>query len=288
MQRGSITGVPGVSTDEIAQVMSAQLTPDAIVVSGGAIGSVAGGQLNVSIPDDSALTLDDLVSVTGGSVHGTNSESRILANHTQDVAPPEFPYVDTDPFRAYATTPYATGMTVLKNVLIPAGTNPQFTSAVTIQGILFVESPNTLAFRGNTLLQGFIVFADGGSPSVNVIDQRGNFTHEPLPTGAEFDSLRATTGIAVLAPTGAMTLSGNAGSTLKGNVIVGTFNNEGSSDVTIERGSLMTLDETTDSTIFNGRNVRFASTGAPTLPDGVLTYSSYFQPDPKSYQEVAP
>ena len=70
--------------------------------------------------------------------------------------------------------------------------------------------------------------------------------------------------------------------------MLGSFNNQGSADVTIEHGSLMTLNDASDSAVFNGRTVKFASTGAPTLPSGVLTYSSYFQPDPKSYQEVAP
>ena len=181
--------------------MSAQTVPGAITVTGGAIGSHAGGQLNITIPEDSTLTPDDLVTVTGGTVHGTASESQILNNYTKLVAPPEFPVVDTDYFEGYATTTYTNGMTTLKNVRVPAGTNPHFAANVTIQGVLYIESPNTVEFRGTTQLQGFIVFESEGDSSVNIIDQRGNFAHSPLPSGSEFDGLRSTTGVAILAPT---------------------------------------------------------------------------------------
>ena len=295
MKKGSITGVSGVSNDTIAQVMSAKGVAGAITMTGGAIGSVNGGQLNVVIPEPPAapLTADDLVDISGGTVHGASGESTILSQYTKEVPAPEFPTVDTEYFKPYATTTYSSGMTTMKNVRIPAGTGTQasplkFTGGATIQGVLYIESPNVVEFRGNTVLQGFIVFENAGSTTTNVIDQRGNFSHLPLPSGPEFDALRATSGVAMLAPTTSLTISGSVDSSLKGNLILGTFNNAGSADVTIERGTLMTLDDTVDSAVFNGKTVKFASTGAPTLPNGVLTYSSYFQPDPKSYQEVAP
>jgi hypothetical protein len=77
-------------------------------------------------------------------------------------------------------------------------------------------------------------------------------------------------------------------SELKGNAILGTFANGGSGDVTIQNGSMLLMDDTVDSAVFNGKTVKFAATGEPTLPKGTLTYSTYFKPDPKSYQEVLP
>jgi hypothetical protein len=47
MQKGSITGVSGVSSDSIIKIMSAQDTNGAFVMSGGTIGSVAGGEIGV-------------------------------------------------------------------------------------------------------------------------------------------------------------------------------------------------------------------------------------------------
>jgi hypothetical protein len=77
-------------------------------------------------------------------------------------------------------------------------------------------------------------------------------------------------------------------SDLKGNVVLGTFANAGSADWTIQNGSMLLMDDSVDSAIFNGKTVKFASTGAPTLPTGVMSFSSYFTPDPKTYQEVLP
>jgi hypothetical protein len=288
MSKGSITGVAGVSDDKVAQVMSAKGTLGAITMSGGTIGSATGGQLNVSLADESStLTIEDLAKVTGGSVHGSSIASNILNNYTKVVDKPEFPIIDTSIYKPYATNTYA-GESTLKNVRIPAGTNPKFTGGATIQGILYIESPNTVEFRGNTQLQGFIVFENKGSTAVNVIDQRGNFSHMPLPSGPEYDGLRSTSGLAVLAPTTRMLNSGSVDSDLKGNVVLGTFANAGSADWTIQNGSMLLMDDSVDSAIFNGKTVKFASTGAPTLPTGVMSFSSYFTPDPKTYQEVLP
>jgi hypothetical protein len=289
MKKGSITGVAGVSDDSVAKVMSAKGSAGAITMSGGTIGSATGGQLNVSQPDAPAAPLnkDDLAKVSGGSVHGSSIASNILANYTTIVDKPEFPVIDTSIYKPYATNTYSGGST-LKNVRIPAGTNPKFTGGANIQGILYIESPNTVEFRGNTQLQGFIVFENKGSTSVNVIDQRGNFSHLPLPSDPEYDGLRSTSNLAILAPTTNMIISGSVDSNLKGNVVLGTFNNGGSADWTIQNGSMLLMDDSVDSAVFNGKTVKFASTGAPTLPTGTITFSSYFKPDPKTYQEVLP
>jgi hypothetical protein len=230
--------------------------------------------------------------MAGGSVAGQTNAAAVVAD-TNDRAvetPPAFPEFVTEPYRAFATSTSlgAAGNTTLKNVRIPAGTNPKFTGGATIQGILYIESPNTVEFRGNTQLQGFIVFENKGSTAVNVIDQRGNFSHMPLPSGPEYDGLRSTSGLAILAPTTELEISGSVDSSLKGNVILGRFNNGGSADWTIEKGSMLLMDDSADSAVFNGKKVMFTGTGAPTLPTGVMTFSSYFTPDPKTYQEVLP
>jgi hypothetical protein len=289
MSKGSISGVSGVTDDKVAQVMSAKGIAGAITMTGGTVGSDSGGQLNVSLADESStLTKEDLVNVSGGSVHGSSIAANILDQYTKIVDKPEFPIIDTSVFKPYATSIYTAGKTTLKNVRIPAGTNPKFLGGATIQGILYVESPNTITFRGNTNLQGFIVFENKNSTAVNVIDQSGNFTHEPLPVGPEYDGLRSTSNLAILAPTTRLTMSGSVDSSLKGNAILGTFANGGSADITVETGSMLLMDDTVDSGVFAGKTVRFSATGAPTLPKGTLKYSTYFKPDPKSYQEVLP
>jgi hypothetical protein len=277
IQKGTVTGPPG--NELLASIMSGKESAPAIAMSGGTVG----GNLTVVGPG--------LASITGGKVRDSTNAAYILSNYVKKSdEKPEFPVVDTTVFKAYATNTYTSG-TTLKNVRIPAGTNPKFTGGATIQGILYVESPNTIDFRGNVQMQGMIVFENKGTPANNVIDMRGNFSHLPLPNGAEFDALRSISGIAVMAPTTSMVISGSVDSVLKGNVILGQFRNGGSADWTIDQGTLMTLDEPaagTETTLFNGKTVKFLSTGTNNQPTTGLVYSSYFKPKPVSYQEVTP
>jgi hypothetical protein len=272
MSKGAITGVNGVSNDNIATIMSIKPTSPAISVTGGYIG----GDLHV--------IADGLAQVNGGTVAGTNSPITIVTNHTHVSEPPDFPEVDTGLFTPYVQGNYKNG-NVLKNVRIPANTNPQFSGGATIQGILYIESPNTVSFRGNVDLQGFIIFENKGNSSNNVIDMRGNFSQSPLPTAPEFDPLRSISGIAVLAPTASMVISGSVDSYLKGNVILGKFNNAGSADWTIENGSLLTFDEG-DAAVFSGKTVKFKSIGKNAKPSKGLLYSEHYLPVADTYKEI--
>jgi len=273
MVKGSLVGVNGVSADDIAKIMSAKVTGTSINMSGGTVG----GELNIVSPG--------VASVTGGSVHGTTNISTIMNNYVKAVSAPTFPVFDTTAFKDYATNTYTSGST-LSNVRIPANTNPVFTGGATIQGIMYVESPNTIQFRGNVQLNGFIVVENKNDSSQNMIDMRGNFTWGTLPPGAEYDSMRSTTGIAIMAPTTAMTMSGSAESTLKGNIILGKFataSNAG--DVTIDQGTLLTLDAGT-SAIFNGKNLKFKATGKLNQPAAGIIYGATYEPVAGKFQEL--
>jgi hypothetical protein len=254
--------------------MSGKGTGPAISITGGTIG----GDLNIAAAG--------LASVSGGSVGGSSIPADIIANHTHVVGAPDFPLFDTTVFKAFATNVYSGG-SLLKNTRIPPNTNPKFTGGANIQGILYIEAPNTVEFRGNVQMQGFIVFENKGNSSTNLIDMRGNTSHLPLPAGAEFDVLRNITGISIMAPTAKMTISGSVDSALEGNVILGSFSNGGSADWTISKGSIVTVDSG-DSAVFNGKTVQFVSTGALNIPSAGLKYTSYFKPDSISYQEIKP
>jgi hypothetical protein len=143
-------------------------------------------------------------------------------------------------------------------------------------------------FRGNVDLQGFIVFENKNTSAVNVVDMRGNFSQMPLPSGAEFDSLRAITGVSILAPTARMVISGSVDSYLLGNVILGTFANGGSADWTIDKGSVIAMDQISDAASFNGKTVKFTATGQYNMPSAGVRYSSYFKPQTSTYDEVKP
>lgn len=273
VRKGAVTSVAGVDPTTI-QLFSAEESDPSIKVSGG----VVGGDLN--IVDDGGAD------VTGGTVGGSSIPSEILANHVHTVTPPEFPTIDTSPYAAYAVNSYVSGARTQQNIRIPANTNPRFNGGDTVQGIMYIESPNTVTFRGNFNLQGLLVFENTGDTSANVLDFRGNVSQQPLPAGAQFDPLRASTGVSILAPTAAVTMSGSTDSLLRGNVIIGSFSFNGSADIQIDRGTLMAYNTGTNSVYFNGKTVKFTATGATNVPTAGVSFSSYFQADPTSYLEL--
>ena len=273
MIKGGLGGVAGVSDDSIASVTSAYAVSPAVVVAGGFVGG------------DVGVIGHNLTSITGGSVAGTTDLFAINKDHVKVVTPPAFPYVDTSIFEQYATGKFNVNATNLKNVRVPAGTNPVFTGNVTIQGVMFVESPNVVEFRGNARMEGFIIFEQTGNSAVNRIDARGNVTYGDLPSGSQFDALRAITGISILAPTATVSLSGSVDSQLRGNVIVGSFENAGSADVRLDKGSIVTLDQTATSAVFNGKAIKFSETGLGNMPSAGVRFGSRLLPQDGTYAE---
>jgi hypothetical protein len=278
VMKGVIGGVAGVSPDTIASVMSTKLTNPAFQMTGGTLGG------------DVGIVKAGVAAITGGSVHGQTNLTTIYNNYVKVVQTPEFPAVDTTPFASMATTTYTSGMTLLQNVRIPAGAGTAaspliLAGTVDVQGILYIESPNVVHFGGNASVAGFIVFQNAGTSAGNVLKFTGNATVSPVPAGAMFDTVRAVTGIAILAPTASVTTTGSTDSYLKGNVIVGNFSELGSATIRMDQGSIVTMD-TGNSATFNGNTVRFLSTGLLNPPSIGVKYSAKFVPDDGTYLEM--
>ncbi len=197
----------------------------------------------------------------GGTVNTLSDEDR-----------PKFPVPRVSDFRVYATGPVLNktsnfGLSSYTNVVIAAGTDPNFTAAnVNIRGILYIEAPNKVTFGKITSLEGMIVAAgDVNNPGTNLINFGtplpstipGNFTSGAYPAGAEFDALRELEGSCILAPgfkvsfwknfsaiDGVIAASGiyfanNATSTIKGTLI-----NYSDDPLVVERNINLTFDRT--------------------------------------------
>jgi hypothetical protein len=190
----------------------------------------------------------------------------ISNNYLQTVSAPDWPTFDTSVFQQYASNTY-TGGNTLSNVTIPPNTNPKFTGNATINGIVYVQSPNTLTFKGNTTLNGIIVFENAGTTSSNSILMSGNFKVGSLPADPAYDAIRAIKGIAIMAPTAALYMNGSA-------------------DLMFDQGSIIATDDTVDSAVFNGKTVRFTSTGQFNQPSIGVTYSDHFVVQGGSYLEL--
>ncbi len=211
----------------------------------------------------------------------------------------EFPVPDTASFEVYATgmvidsstdpnffgdpNKIGTGNATLINAKIVAGTNPIFYNNVTIQGILFIESPNAVIFSANMALMGIIV-GDGDletDPVTDKIDVLGNFASLPYPPGAEFDAIRQEEGTSILAPGFAGTFAGNF-STVEGVIALSGMHFSGNVSALV-KGTLINYSD--DPMVVEGNpSMMFDRAGLTKIPAGFDTHKVLIY-DPSSYQE---
>ncbi|HLL89993.1 MAG TPA: hypothetical protein VK324_11890, partial [Tepidisphaeraceae bacterium] len=281
LSKGDVTSLVATPA-ELAKItaMSALLNDGAAIhVDGGSIGGY------LSVVDGSGVWF------ISGNVGG-DTRADLVAQHTTKLpSAPAMPVVDATVFRPLATTTYpATVSGAYRNCRIPPNTNPKFTGNDTIEGILYVESPNQVEFQGNCTINGYVVFANGANDT-DSITMTGNMAQNAVPNGSAFDSVRTNNTIAILAPTADLKLTGSAGGTNKpsvllGSVIVDTFSMRGASGITISHGTLVTLDPTDDSVLIDtSKWLKFDGTGAENAPQKGISYASYFSPQGFSYTE---
>jgi hypothetical protein len=227
------------------------------------------------------------VSLGGGTVGGEPDPSLIKALHIHVVTPPLFPYVDTTYFKPLATNLYVAGAPLQKNVRVPPNTNPRFDAGDVIEGILYIESPNEVVFRGHATINGVIVFENKGGPAANTLDFKGNVSPKSIPTTPEFDAIRAAAkGWAIAAPSAAVMMSGSVDGNLEGSIVANTVDINGSADLFLKGGSIISVGNSP--TLLEGKTVNFTGTAADNVPNFGYRLNANFLPDMKTYQEVRP
>ena len=224
-------------------------------------------------------------------IAGETGQTAIDNHVTIGMDSPEFPTPDVDRFLQYAigdvvdsSTDLSHGIT-LTNATIEAGTNPVFDGTVTIEGVLFIESPNKVTFGTNVALQGIIV-ADGDvhnpDPGTNSIDILGNFESQAYPSGIEFDAIRQEEGTSILAPGFNTTFAGNF-STLEGVVAVSGAHFSGNMNAQI-KGTIINYSDS--STVVEGNvTMSFDRADSVTVPAGFDLYRE-LNYVPASYSEA--
>ena len=207
----SMTGqaeIDGVNTVDIAIEASVYIEGiDGISFSITNNASVAG---NVSIADpDGSYAVGSKASV--GGVEGDE-------NVFVGVPYVEFPTPNPDYFSVYATgitinsTTNLSNYAVLNNVTIAPNTNPTFASNVTINGVLFIETPNRVSFAGKSTINGVIV----GDGSLDSPDSSIKFSGQVVSNDAstlneeQFGGIVNETGTFILAPGFSLDFSGQA------------------------------------------------------------------------------
>jgi hypothetical protein len=227
------------------------------------------------------------VTLGSGQVGGANASPAIMADHVHVVAAPEFPYVHTTVFAPFATNTYVAGALRQKNIRVPPNTNPTFGAGQVVDGILYIQSPNVVTFTGTATINGVIVFENRNGVAQNVLDFKGSVLASAIPAGIEFDALRQRAkGLAIAAPTAAVTLTGNVGGRVEGSVIAGKLSLAGSADLTIDRGSLISLGN--DPTLVQGKTVEFTGSASDNPPYAGVRLRANFRPNPSTYRETNP
>jgi len=251
------------------------------------------GNCNVD-GDVSVGCADGNVAVTGNIDIGGAIGAGIWSHVKLGVGSVQFPTIDSSPLVAAVpswtniTSSTATsGNLTFKNIRIKAGTNPTFSGNITLQGEVYVETPNVVTFAGNLNFTGVVVTQDAGPGNTanNAIKFTGNNTFsgvENLPNTSDFQTLRQLPGTAVLAPGFAVTYTGNFGA-LNGTMAAEAFNWTGNASGTvfgevISYGS-STMSLTGNSTITINRS-KYSGT-----PPGLSGSSTKLVPNMDSYVE---
>jgi len=244
---------------------------------------------NATVAGDLFLTnLGSGVSLSSGSsIGGTSSPDKYLHVH-KGVDEPEFPVVDSSPFLPFATSLYKPGLSVYRNTLVPAGTNPSFSGDTTIEGVMYVKYPNRLKFVSKAVIKGVIVVENGATPSPNnTIDFGGGieaFGMDTLPDYSSFpEGMKKLRGSVLLAPGYAVTLRGSSG-TIGGTMVADSFDLSGGSGGVV-KGNMIGLGLTNGFTIGGGGSVQ--RTRGDEIPSGTI-FTFTVKPLLDSYLEVAP
>ncbi|HZN69733.1 MAG TPA: pilus assembly PilX N-terminal domain-containing protein [Tepidisphaeraceae bacterium] len=223
---------------------------------------------------------------SGASVGGTSTPDK-WNSVKKGVEQPEFPTVDSTPFRQYATNPYRPGQSLYRNTFVPARANPNFSSDTVIEGVMYVQHPNKLSFTSKVTIRGVIVVENGAIPGRdNQVSFGGGieaFGLDTLPDNADFPpSMKKLRGSVLLAPGMAVELSGSSG-TIGGTMVADGFALTGGSGGVV-RGNLISLGKT-GFTVSGGGSIQ--RTRTEEIPDNLI-FNFNFQPQHNTYTEVIP
>jgi len=229
--------IDGMTSPDEASVLSVNQEAFAISVGGSA-----------TIGGDLFLTAEgaDSVHLQGGglSVGGSSDIAEIVDNHVHRLPEdPDFPELDLTPFEGLTTTTIdsSTDLSgpglVVNNARILAGTNPEFKQDTVINGILYIESPNTVTFKSKAVLNAIIVTQDAtGLAGPNELDFKGQVTApgvDALPDTPEFQAVKAQDGTIILAPGFDVQFQGSVNS-INGTIAADQFSFLGNSNISGE------------------------------------------------------
>jgi Tfp pilus assembly protein PilX len=277
-------GIAGVAVAADVYIESTSLNAPELSIIGS---STIAGDVTITNPDG-------YVTLQGGQAGiGGETGAAALSHVTIGGETTEFPVPLTDYFEQYVENTFdpaivdTTSDNTFENIRIPGGTNPTFSGGTTLNGIVFIESPNIVTFTGNANITGMIV-GDGDlsdNSGENQIIFLGDVSSTPvadLPETEQFDGLRDETGTFLMAP-GFSASFGGSFDTLNGAIAANGINFFGNAGGTIN-GSIVNYSPN-PMEISGATTLTFNPSGNTEVPAGfgpelILNYIS------DSYSEV--
>ena len=243
--------------------------------------------------DIGIVNSDASVYLRGGNVSiGGETGDDAIENHVSTGVPPtEFPEPNPGYFEQYVTNSLDPSTyqseTTFENIRILANTNPFFRSSVTLNGVIFIETPNTVTFVGNTTITGIII-GDGdmtdnlGTNKLRFIGSVESFPVSELPDEEQFAQIRNETGTFLMAPGFNITMGGNF-NTLNGSIACNGIRFFGNAGGTIN-GSILNYSDA-PMLFFGSNNIFFDHSDSDDIPAG-FTPDRELQFQPSSYIET--
>lgn len=279
-----------------SQIRGANTAADASVISTttGATAITVGG--NAVIDGDlSSVGTSSTVVLTGTPTIAGSNDPQVIAQHVHfGVDPPIFPVVDTSVFKPLATsvidshTDTNAHGAVFNNVIIRANTNPTFANDVVLNGVVYIEAPNTVTFTSKVTLNGLVATdqgADLSSCKVSFMGQVEAFGVEALPATPQFAAVKEMTGTFIAAPGFDVNFAGQF-TTINGTVAADKLTFTGGSGGTI-KGSLLGLSGA-PTTIEGTVNINIDRSGGNTNPDAGFKMPVVVGVVAGSFKEVIP
>ena len=250
---------------------------------------------NSQIAGDVTITNPDAYVTLQGGQAGIGGEFGEAALDHVSVGddPVEFPVPLTEHFEQYVQNVFdptvhdTTTDNTFENIRIPGGTNPTFSGSTTLNGIVFIESPNIVTFTGNVDITGIIVgdgdmYDNSGTNQIIFLGNVGSAPVTDLPETEQFDGIREETGTFLMAP-GFSASFGGSFDTLNGAIAANGINFFGNAGGTIN-GSIVNYSDT-PMTLSGNSDLFFNRSGTTEVPAGfgpeiILNY------DASSYSEV--
>ncbi len=237
---------------------------------------------------------DAYVTLQGGQAGIGGETGEAALNHVSIVDEPvEFPVPLSGYFEQYVQNVFdpavhdTTADNTFENIRIPGGTNPTFSGSTTLNGIVFIESPNIVTFTGNVDITGIIIgdgdtYDNSGTNQIIFLGNVGSAPVTDLPETEQFDGLRDETGTFLMAP-GFSASFGGSFETLSGAIAANGINFFGNAGGTIS-GSILNYSDT-PMTLSGNSDLFFNRSGDTEVPAGfgpeiILNYVS------SSYSEV--